>query len=257
MSLPHGAPPTTTAKNHDDAAARAFVALDTRDIDQALTWACAVVPPLGGVKLGLEFFTANGPDGVRPIVDLGVPVFLDLKFHDIPNTVAGAARGAASLGVSLFNIHASGGRAMMCAALDAAGEEAARLSRPRPAVIAVTALTSLDDSDLADIGVSGNAADMVLRLASQTRECGLDGVVCSAQEAPDLRRRLGPDFLLVTPGVRPDWAASQDQKRHMTPAAAIAAGADRIVVGRPVTQAPDVAAAAERIARDMRAGARL
>ncbi|MEQ8369345.1 MAG: orotidine-5'-phosphate decarboxylase [Alphaproteobacteria bacterium] len=254
MSRSAAPSPVLSSATVTDAASRAFVALDTRDSDQALAWARAVVPPLGGVKLGMEFFTANGPDGVRRIVDLGAPVFLDLKFHDIPNTVAGAARGAVALGVSLFNIHASGGRAMLQAALDASGEEASRLGRPRPALIAVTALTSLDDHDLADIGVAGNAADMVVRLATLTRDCGLDGVVCSPHEAVDLRRRLGPDFLLVTPGVRPDWAAVQDQKRHVTPAAAVAAGADRIVVGRPVTQAGDVAQAAARVAADMRAG---
>jgi orotidine-5'-phosphate decarboxylase len=226
-----------------------FVALDTADPAQASDWARAVAAAGCGIKLGLEFFSANGPDGVRAVMDAAgaPPLFLDLKFHDIPNTVAGAVRSVAPLAPSIVNVHAGGGRAMMAAALDAAGDAAARLGRERPQVIAVTVLTSLDDSDLAETGVEGGAGDQVRRLAALSAEAGLDGVVCSPREAALLRADLGPDALLVTPGVRPAWAATDDQKRVMTPAEALAAGASHLVVGRPITGASDVTAAARRV----------
>jgi len=229
-----------------------FVALDTADLSQAGDWARAVATVNCGIKLGLEFFTAHGPAGVRAVMgNDGPPLFLDLKFHDIPNTVAGAVRSVASLAPAIINVHAIGGRAMMSAALDAAGAEAARLGVVRPKVIAVTVLTSLDDSDLAETGIGDTSADQVRRLAALTVEAGLDGVVCSPREAAMLRADLGPDVLLVTPGVRPTWAAVGDQKRIMTPADALAAGASHLVVGRPITGAPDVAAAAQRVLDDL------
>lgn len=224
-----------------------FVALDTRSADQALAWANAVRPHVGGVKLGLEFFNSNGPDGVRRIVDLGLPVFLDLKFHDIPNTVAGAVRAVAGLGAALVNVHASGGPAMLTAAAEAAAETGA----DRPLVIAVTVLTSLDDDDLTKIGQMGPPATQVERLARLTQSCGLDGVVCSPAEIAALRAACGSDFRLIVPGIRPSWASAGDQKRIMTPREARDLGADILVIGRPITGADNPTAAAARIAEEL------
>jgi orotidine-5'-phosphate decarboxylase len=220
-----------------------FVALDTPEISKALADATAVRPYVGGLKIGLEFITANGPDGVRRIIELGLPVFADVKFHDIPNTVAAASRELAKLGTKIFNVHASGGERMM---RDAA--EAARAVDPKVKVIAVTALTSLDDAVLESVGQRGPAQEQVLRLARLTQQSGLDGVVCSAQEIVPLREALGPDFMLVAPGIRPAGADLHDQKRVMTPAEAHRAGASILVIGRPITGAADPAAAAKAIA---------
>jgi orotidine-5'-phosphate decarboxylase len=219
-----------------------FVALDTPDLERAHTVAKAVAPYVGGLKVGLEFITANGPEGVRKIVALGKPVFADVKFHDIPNTVAGASREIARLGSMLFNVHASGGEEMMRAAADAA-----RAIDPRVKVIAVTALTSLDDAVLDSVGQRGPAAEQVLRLATLAKHSGLDGVVCSAHEIAPLRKALGPDFMLVVPGIRPAGADLADQRRVMTPGKAHAEGADILVIGRPITGAADPAAAAKAI----------
>lgn len=224
-----------------------FVALDTADFDQALAWASAVRGSVGGVKLGLEFFNANGPAGVGRIVALGLPVFLDLKFHDIPNTVAGAVRAVGGLGVAIINVHASGGPAMLTAAAAAAAEFGAN----RPLVVAVTVLTSLDDDDLAAVGQAGPAAAQAERLARLAQDCGLDGVVCSPAEIAPLRAACGDAFRLVVPGIRPSWAAAGDQKRIMTPRQARDLGADVLVIGRPITGADDPAAAAARIAAEL------
>jgi orotidine-5'-phosphate decarboxylase len=224
-----------------------FVALDTPNLDQAAAWAEAVRPCVGGVKLGLEFFNSNGPDGVKRIVDLGLPVFLDLKFHDIPNTVAGAVRAVAGLGATIVNVHASGGSAMLRAAAEAAAEHGA----DRPLVIAVTVLTSLDKQDLADVGQMGPAAAQVERLARLTQSCGFDGVVCSPAEIATLRAACGDDFNLIVPGIRPTWASTGDQKRIMTPREARDLGATILVVGRPITGADDPAAAAARIMEEL------
>ncbi|MBB4285154.1 orotidine-5'-phosphate decarboxylase [Roseospira goensis] len=230
-----------------------FVALDTADLEQARAWARALAPVVGGVKLGLEFFAAHGATGVRAVAGAegGPPLFLDLKFHDIPNTVAGAVRAVAPLAPAIVNVHAAGGRAMMAAARDAATEAADRLGVTPPKLIAVTVLTSLDAADLTTTGVPGAVADQVRRLAALAVAAGLDGVVCSPHEAAVLRADLGPDALLVTPGVRPAWAATGDQKRVTTPAEALAAGASHLVVGRPITQADDPAAAARRVVADL------
>lgn len=224
-----------------------FVALDTPDLTQAAAWAEAVRPCVGGVKLGLEFFNSNGPDGVRRIVDLGLPVFLDLKFHDIPNTVAGAVRAVAGLGAAIVNVHASGGSAMLRAAAEAAANHGA----DRPLVIAVTVLTSLDDQDLAGVGQMGPAVAQVERLARLTQTCGLDGVVCSPAEIATLRAACGDEFRLIVPGIRPSWASTGDQKRIMTPREARDLGATILVIGRPITGADDPAAAAARIAQEL------
>jgi orotidine-5'-phosphate decarboxylase len=224
-----------------------FVALDTVDVAQAAAWAEAVRPCVGGVKLGLEFFNSNGPDGVRRIVDMGLPVFLDLKFHDIPNTVSAAVRAVAGLGAAIINVHASGGSAMLKAAAEAAAEHGA----DRPLVIAVTVLTSLDDDDLAGVGQKGPAASQAERLARLTQSCGLDGVVCSPAEIAALRAACGDGFRLIVPGIRPAWASAGDQKRIMAPRQARDLGADILVIGRPITGSDDPAGAAARIAVEL------
>jgi orotidine-5'-phosphate decarboxylase len=182
-----------------------FVALDTTDPDYARELAERVRGSVGGLKLGLEFFSAHGPDGVRPFVEMGLPVFLDLKYHDIPNTVAGACRAAAALGVSILNVHAQGGAVMMRAAADAA-----KSVSPSTKVIAVTILTSLADEDLPGLGLAPPVGDQVLRLAMLAWQSGLDGVVCSAHEITRLRQELGPDFMLVVPRIPPAGAPHGD-----------------------------------------------
>lgn len=223
-----------------------FVALDTADLPRALALAESVKPYVGGLKVGLEFISAVGPDGIRRIVDIGLPVFADVKFHDIPNTVAGAARAIGALGVAMFNVHASGGEAMMRAAAEAVAPWT-----PRPLLIAVTVLTSLDEATLETVGQRTPAVEQVSRLATLTKRAGLDGVVCSAHELATVRAACGPDFLTVVPGIRPAGAAKGDQKRVMTPAEARAAGADVLVIGRPITGASDPAAAAKAIAQEL------
>lgn len=227
-----------------DSGGRIFVALDTTDIERAVALADRLKGVVGGVKLGKEFFTANGPQGVKRVSAVGLPVFLDLKFHDIPNTVAGAVRAASALKPFMLNVHASGGAAMMKAAVEAAAEA----GDDRPLMLAVTVLTSLDDGDLKATGVASAVSEQAARLALLAKDCGMDGVVCSAFEAGMLRQRLGSDFKLVVPGVRPDRASGDDQKRVMTPLEAVNAGADYLVVGRPITGAVDPRKAAEEIA---------
>jgi orotidine-5'-phosphate decarboxylase len=229
---------------------RTFVALDTTDLSYALDLANALSGHVGGMKVGKEFFTACGPDGVRAVTDCGMPVFLDLKFHDIPNTVAGAVKASLALSPYMVNVHACGGETMMRAAVQSA--EAA--GEGRPLVLGVTVLTSMDESDLQGIGVESSIPDQVLRLASLAQFSGMDGVVCSAREVEDLREHLGKEFKLVVPGIRPQWASSDDQKRIVTPAAAIAIGADYLVIGRPITGAGDPVEAADKIAAEIAAG---
>jgi orotidine-5'-phosphate decarboxylase len=227
-----------------------IVALDTPSRARARDLRQKVAGAVGAFKIGKEFFTAEGPDGVRDVVG-DAPLFLDLKFHDIPNTVAGAVRSAMKLDPLILNVHASGGPAMMRAAAAAAAEGAQAAGRGRPLVIAVTVLTSLDENDLAAVGQRAPLEDQVTRLALLTAECGLDGVVCSPREIERLRRECGPDFKLVVPGVRPSWASGDDQKRTMSPAEAMAKGADYLVIGRPVSEAPDPTAAAYRILEEL------
>ncbi len=227
-----------------------IVALDYPALDDALALADRLDPQACRVKVGKELFTRAGPQAVSTLVARGFEVFLDLKFHDIPNTVAGACRAAADLGCWMLNVHAGGGRAMMeaaVAALDGAPG--------RPLLIAVTVLTSLDDAALGEVGVGGGVAGQVERLAALTRASGLDGVVCSPLEIAPLRVRLGDAFTLVTPGVRPAGASVDDQVRIATPGSAVAAGANHLVVGRPVTRAADPAAAVAAINDECRAAA--
>ncbi len=210
-----------------------IVALDFPNAETAMALAERLDPSLCRVKVGKELFTRSGPQLVRQLVAMGFDVFLDLKYHDIPNTVAGAVAAAADLGVWMVNVHASGGRAMMEAARKALPEDGKTL------LIAVTVLTSMGQEDLAEINVPVSPDEQVVALASLTRDSGLDGVVCSAKETTVLREKLGDDFLLVTPGIRPAGDSVNDQKRVMTPAQAIASGSNYLVIGRPVTQADD------------------
>jgi orotidine-5'-phosphate decarboxylase len=223
-------------------AGRLIVALDTTEVGHARAWAEAVAPHAGLLKLGLEFFLANGAEGYRAIA--GAPIFLDLKLHDIPNTVAGGVRAVLPLRPRMLTIHASGGASM----IQAARQAAAVAGPDRPMILAVTVLTSLNEADLRATGVAASPADQVLRLGRLAMEAGADGLVCSPLEVAMLRQALGPSARLVVPGIRPRGAAASDQARTMTPAQAIAAGADWIVVGRPVTAAADPGQAAADIA---------
>lgn len=213
---------------------RIIVALDYPSAAMAMEMAARLDPAQCRVKVGKELFTTGGPALVERLVGMGYGVFLDLKFHDIPNTVASACRAAAQLGVWMLNVHASGGSAMMHAA-----RETIDSCPQRPLLIAVTVLTSLGDEDLREIGFPDSPAAMVERLSALAEKSGMDGVVCSAQEAPALRRSRRQGFRLVTPGIRPADAAADDQKRVLTPQAAVAAGADYLVIGRPITKAAD------------------
>ena len=221
---------------------RVIVALDYPDRAAALALVGRLDPAQCRLKVGKELFTATGPALVATLAERGFGVFLDLKFHDIPNTVAAACRAAAALGAWMVNVHALGGAAMMKAAREAVAPHAGA-----PRLVAVTVLTSMADADLVQVGLAGRAPDIVTRLARLARDCGLDGVVASAQEAPLLRRACGPGFQLVTPGIRPATAGQDDQQRVATPAAAIANGADFLVIGRPITRAPDPLAALQAI----------
>jgi len=220
---------------------RIIIALDFPTADRAEHFLSNLDPADCRVKIGKELFTSAGPDFVRRVVEKGFDVFLDLKFHDIPNTVAGAVRASAKLGVWMINVHSSGGVRMMSQARAALEE----VSGPRPLLIAVTVLTSLTDSDLARQGLLCSPAEQVGRLAELTIEAGLDGVVCSAAETPLLRGKLGDGFIMVTPGIRRTGEANGDQKRVVGPAEALAMGSTYLVVGRPITQANSPADALE------------
>jgi orotidine-5'-phosphate decarboxylase len=211
-----------------------IVALDYSAAAPALALANRLEPSMCRLKVGKELFTATGPALVEQLMRHGFEIFLDLKFHDIPNTAAQACKAAAGLGVWMVNVHALGGRKMLEAA-----RKAIDGSARKPKLIAVTMLTSMAQEDLADIGMAATPAEMVLRLAALARDSGLDGVVCSAQEAALLRKRCGSEFCLVTPGIRPALASQDDQSRVMTPQAALLAGSSYLVIGRPITQAAD------------------
>jgi orotidine-5'-phosphate decarboxylase len=227
-----------------------FCAVDRPDLEGALTLVRTLAPHVGGIKLGLEFFTAQGPRGVEAMARQGLPIFLDLKLHDIPNTVAGGIRAVVELAPTFITIHAGGGREMMKAAVDEVATQAAKDNVPRPKLLGVTVLTSLDRSDLEATGVNADPSDQVLRLAALAHASGLDGVICSPLEIAALRKQCGPDFVLMVPGIRPVGSAANDQKRAMTPRQAVDLGATNLVVGRPIYQAADPSAAAEAIARE-------
>ncbi len=223
-----------------------IVALDYPDAQPAMELVARLEPALCRLKVGKELFTAAGPQLVERFMQRGFEVFLDLKFHDIPNTVAQACKSAAALGVWMVNVHALGGRKMM----EAAHEAVAQSSRP-PKLIAVTVLTSLAQEDLAELGMNISPAELVLRLAALARDSGLDGVVCSAREAALLRREFGDKFCLVTPGIRPADTAADDQMRVMTPRAALESGTNYLVIGRPITRAPDPLLALQEISQQI------
>jgi len=225
---------------------RVIVALDFASAEEAQALVARLDPARCKLKVGKELFVAAGPALVASLVDQGYAVFLDLKFHDIPHTVAAACRAAAKLGVWMLNVHALGGHAMLSAA-----REALEIMPSRPRLIAVTVLTSLQDAELAEVGVNGGAQQAVSRLSQLTQDCGLDGVVCSAREVAALRRERGKDFLLVTPGIRPAQAERGDQARIATPREALQTGASYLVIGRPITQAPDPLAALEAILQEI------
>lgn len=224
-----------------------IVALDVQDATAATRVADLLPSQVSFFKVGLELFASQGPAALEPLLRRGKSIFLDLKLHDIPNTVAQAVLSAGKHRVSLLTVHASGGRAMLAAAAEAA----ARLGADRPRLVAVTTLTSLSQNDLADIGVVRDLRQHTIALGRMAVSCGIDGVVCSAQEAASFRQALGPDAILVTPGIRPSGTDVGDQKRVATPASAVAAGANFLVVGRPILAAPDPRTAAEAILREM------
>ncbi len=218
-----------------------YCAIDTPDIAHAKNLISQIVPAGCGVKLGMEFFNAFGPQGVKEMIEdvPGTSIFLDLKYHDIPNTVAGAVRAASTLGVSYLNVHASGGLEMMKAAKESCA--------PGTKLIAVTLLTSIDEAEATRIGYQDGLKDRVVQLAKLTQEAGLDGVVCSAHEIADIRAACGPDFALMVPGIRPAGSETGDQKRVMTPKDALTAGATHLVIGRPITKADNPAQAVQDI----------
>jgi orotidine-5'-phosphate decarboxylase len=231
-------------------ASRIIIALDVKTKAEAL----ALVSQLQEAmifKVGLELFTSEGPGLIQEIRELGKKVFLDLKLHDIPNTVAEAVRSGVRHGVSLMTIHASGGSEMMAAAAAAAADESEKRSFPRPLLMGVTVLTSLKDEQLTQVGMSTPTASQVLRLARLAVASGMDGVVSSPQEIETLRQEMGRSFLIVTPGIRPAWAAADDQKRIMTPGLAFQKGADYLVIGRPITKAPSPSEAFLRIIEEL------
>ena len=230
---------------------RIFCAIDTTDLDHAIDLASKLSGVIGGAKLGKEFFAAHGPQGVQAVAKVGMPIFLDVKYHDIPNTVAGAIRAVTPTGLKIVNVHAAGGIEMMKRAGEAARETAAKAGVDAPWVIAVTILTSMDQHDLDDVGLKGPIDERVVKLAELTQKAGLDGVVCSAREITSVRAACGPDFKLITPGIRPAWAASNDQKRVVTPADAVAMGSDVLVIGRPITKADDPVDTARRIVAEV------
>ena len=240
--------------SHADGRNRLLCAIDTVELDTAVSLANVLGDVVGGVKLGLEFFTSHGAEGVAGVAESGLPIFLDLKYYDIPNTVAGAIRASVGLNPFMISVHVGGGPAMLRAAMAASFRVADRVGGRRPLVVGITVLTSFDDDDIEAVGMKGPLLDQVRRLAGLAQENGLDGVVASADEIADLREQCGDDFVIVVPGIRPAWSSADDQKRIVTPGEAVRRGADYLVVGRPITRADDPAAAAGRIVEDVSGG---
>lgn len=229
-----------------------IVALDVPTKKEALAIVDELGDKVGAYKIGMQLYNACGPEIIEEVTKRKGRIFLDLKFHDIPNTVASAARVAANLGVYMFNVHACGGSTMMKAAADALKEEAAKLGVERPLLIAVTVLTSMNEEELqGEVGISRSLNEQVAAMAKLAKDCGLDGVVASAKEIKLIREACGDDFLIVTPGIRPRDAAADDQKRIKTPGEAVADGADYLVIGRPITKAADRTAAVANIVADI------
>ncbi|MFB1036664.1 MAG: orotidine-5'-phosphate decarboxylase [Sinobacterium sp.] len=226
-----------------------IIPLDYSNADDALAMASKLDPAKCRVKVGKELFTSTGPDIVRKLIEMGFDVFLDMKYHDIPNTVAGAVAAAAELGVWMVNVHASGGSRMMMAAVDAI-----QCSQHKPILIAVTVLTSMDSDDLIELGIDIEPIEQVKKLALLAQSSGMDGVVCSAAEAGELKNITADNFCLVTPGIRPAGSASDDQRRIVTPHDALANGSDYLVIGRPITKAADPTKALDQILATLTGG---
>ena len=236
-----------------EAKERIILALDVDTAEKAIAAGKLLKDHVGAFKIGMELYNACGPSIVEEFQRMGANVFVDLKFHDIPNTVASASRIMTRLGAWMFNVHASGGQEMMKSAVAAAAEEAASLGRKKPLMLAVTVLTSMNLQQLReDVGIPAESVeDVVVRWAKMAQACGMDGVVCSPKEAAALRKACGEDFLLVTPGIRPAWAAANDQKRITTPKDAVQLGSSYMVIGRPIVKADDPVEAAKRIIREL------
>ena len=235
--------------------AKIIVAIDVETSDQALSLAGTLEGRADLFKVGLQLFTAEGPGVVQRLSDGGTPVFLDLKYHDIPNTVAGAVMEGCRCGAAIVNLHASGGPAMMTAAAEAGRRFSEESGRPAPLLVAVTVLTSLDDEALSRVGVDRPVEQQVVALARLAQDCGLGGVVASPRELTSIKSACGPGFKVITPGVRPTWTVAGDQRRITTPAEAVRLGSDYLVIGRPITGADDPQAALQRIRDEITAGA--
>ncbi|MCH2037897.1 MAG: orotidine-5'-phosphate decarboxylase [Rickettsiales bacterium] len=233
---------------------RVLCAIDTSDVDRAVRLASDIKGHVGAVKLGLEFFAAHGAAGVNKVAASGVPIFLDLKFHDIPNTVAGAIKSCIlSMDIFMLTVHISGGISMLKSAVYAAEETAWRIGKKKPLIVGVTTLTSMDSYDLQDIGIIRPITEHIVSLAQLAKDAGLDGVVCPSYEIEEIKNVCGSNFKVVVPGIRPEGSKNEDQKRTMTPGKAIKSGADYIVIGRPITQASDPIESLGHIHKDIAA----
>ncbi|MGC9324961.1 MAG: orotidine-5'-phosphate decarboxylase [Desulfomonilia bacterium] len=230
---------------------RIIFALDVGDMPSARRWVQKLRTHVGWFKVGMELFTATGPDIISLVKEGGIKCFLDLKFHDIPNTVAGAVRSATRIGADMMTIHISGGKDMITAALDAAIDESKKLGRERPKLAGVSVLTSLNNQDLKEIGIEKQPGEQAMHLAKLASAYTIDGLVCSAADLEQVRKSVPESLTLITPGIRPAWSLPGDQKRISTPKTAIDAGADLLVIGRPISQAPDPVEAVSRIVEEM------
>jgi len=252
VSLPPSQPLRYNAPTMNEPKDRLIVALDYPDLAPALAMADVIGAGVGMLKVGLELFNSAGPQAIAALRERRARIFYDCKFSDIPNTVAGASAAAARMGVTMFNVHTLGGIKMMAAAREATHRAAEEAGQAPPLVIGVTIVTSLSDREVQrDLGIPETASEAALRLAILAKEAGLDGVVASVHEVPQIKRTCGREFLTVTPGIRPAWAAVGDQARFATPGEALAAGADYLVIGRPITRADDPAQALADVLREM------
>ena len=233
-----------------DSKKKIIVALDTTDISQALALT-KLIPDVGAFKLGLEYFCANGPEGIIKISETGIKIFLDLKFHDIPNTVAGAIKASLNMEPYMMTVHLSGGYNMLHRTMEEVKEYCAKNSLKIPLILGVSVLTSIDDNDFTSLGLIGKVEDQVIRLAKLAKDAGLDGMVCSAKELKRVKKKMGKNLILVTPGIRPAGGIMNDQKRITTPSQAISDGADFLVIGRPITEAIDPVRALNNISLEI------
>ena len=233
-----------------DSKKKIIVALDTTDISQALALT-KLIPDVGAFKLGLEYFCANGPEGINKISETGIKIFLDLKFHDIPNTVAGAIKASLNMEPYMMTVHLSGGYNMLHRTMEEVKEYCAKNSLKIPLILGVSVLTSIDDNDFTSLGLIGKVEDQVIRLAKLAKDADLDGMVCSAKELKRVKKKMGKNLILVTPGIRPAGGIMNDQKRITTPSQAVSDGADFLVIGRPITEAIDPVQALNNISLEI------